>query len=126
MSALQVKNASGHWVAATPIPGTFVVNVRALITCPREASWVRACSHTLATQVGDMFKVWTNGLYQPTLHRVVLTGDRSRVSLPFFYEPSFHARVAPIPQLVGSEGPRFQPVVYGDHLLQKVRGNFEL
>jgi len=42
-----VKNAAGQWVDATPVSGTLVCNV------------------------GDMFKLWTNGLYQPTVHRVV-------------------------------------------------------
>jgi isopenicillin N synthase-like dioxygenase len=53
----KVKNASGKWVSADPIPGTFVCNV------------------------GDMFKVWTNGLYQPTVHRVVNV-SRCSSSLP--------------------------------------------
>ena len=73
--------------------------------------------------------MWTNGLYAPTLHRVVHTagagvggGPASRVSAPFFYEPSFRARVAPLPQF--GAPPRFQPVVYGEHLLSKATTNF--
>jgi isopenicillin N synthase-like dioxygenase len=74
-------------------------------------------------------QVWTNGLYVPTLHRVVHTasaaaggGPASRVSAPFFYEPSFRARVAPLPRF-GSP-PRFEPIVYGEHLLSKAATNF--
>jgi isopenicillin N synthase-like dioxygenase len=67
-------------------------------------------------------QVWTNGLYTPTLHRVVhRSGARSRVSAPFFFEPSYGARVAPLP---GFGTPRYEPLVYGQHLLRKVTTNF--
>lgn len=45
VTALQVQNAAGQWVDAPPLPGTCVVNI------------------------GDMFRVLTNGAYTPTLHR---------------------------------------------------------
>ncbi|KAH9304901.1 hypothetical protein KI387_009305, partial [Taxus chinensis] len=61
-SALQVRNCAGEWIWAVPSPGTFVCNI------------------------GDMLKVWTNGLYQPTLHRVINKNPKYRVSVPFFYE----------------------------------------
>ena len=45
-------------------------------------------------------QVWTNGLYEPTAHRVINADPtRSRVSVPFFYEANFDAVVAPIPAL---------------------------
>lgn len=70
MAARQVKNAAGEWITAEPIPSSFVCNI------------------------GDMLKVYTNGLYEPTPHRVINTDpSRSRVSIPFFYEPSFEAQV---------------------------------
>ena len=43
-----------------------------------------------------MLRLWTNGLYEPTLHRVLVHGGSSRVSAPFFYEPAYGARVAPL------------------------------
>ena len=97
-SALEVRNAQGEWVRAPPQPDTLTCNL------------------------GDMLRVWTNGLYTPTLHRVVhSSGSRSRISAPFFYEPEFHARVAPLPQF---GAPRVEPVVYGEHLERKVTSNF--
>ena len=100
----QVKNARGEWITAAPISGTFVCNI------------------------GDMMRVYTNGAYTPTLHRVVNTDPgRSRVSVPFFYETAFDAEVAPIPALLkGVEQPMFEPVIYGRHLESKVLSNFEL
>ena len=103
-SQMQVKNARGEWILAAPIPGTFVCNI------------------------GDMMRVYTNGAYTPTLHRVVNADPgRSRVSVPFFYETAFDARVAPIAALLrGDEQPVFDPVIYGRHLESKVLSNFEL
>lgn len=104
VSALQVKNSAGKWVAADPIPGTFVCNI------------------------GDMFKVWTNGLYQPTMHRVInLSSAKRRISVPFFYEPNFNTRVEPLPQLCGPESPPlYAGITYGNHLQSKVFQNFEI
>lgn len=64
---------------------------------------------------------------------------KSRISVPFFYEPNFDAVVAPLPQFrkVSAAGGRgggeegdgagavFEPVVYGEHLTRKVYSNFE-
>ncbi len=101
---MQVKNAKGEWITAAPIPGTFVCNI------------------------GDMMRVYTNGAYTPTLHRVVNADpSRSRVSVPFFYETAFDAEVAPIRALLkGKEQPVFDSVIYGRHLESKVLSNFEL
>jgi isopenicillin N synthase-like dioxygenase len=67
---LQVKNARGEWITAKPIPGSIVCNI------------------------GDMLKVFTDGMYEPTPHRVINADpSRSRVSIPFFYEPAFEAQV---------------------------------
>lgn len=106
ISALQVKNQQGQWISADPIPGTFVCNI------------------------GDMLKVWSNGLYQPTPHRVINADPyRSRVSIPFFYEPCYEAVVEPPAELVNKTGKRLEqhkPVRYGSHLEGKVLNNFEL
>jgi len=75
-----------------------------------------------------MLKVYTNGLYTPTPHRVINADPtRCRVSLPFFYESAFEAEVAPIPSLVHPDSqPLHHPIKYGRHLLSKVLSNFEL
>ncbi|EFN56838.1 hypothetical protein CHLNCDRAFT_22157, partial [Chlorella variabilis] len=74
VTALQVKNAAGRWVDAPPLPGTCVVNI------------------------GDMFRLLTNGLYTPTAHRVLNSSGRDRISAPFFYETNFEAVIGPHPQ----------------------------
>ncbi|KAK9819032.1 hypothetical protein WJX74_007795 [Apatococcus lobatus] len=104
ISALQAKNSKGQWVSADPIPGAFVCNI------------------------GDMLKVWSNGLFQPTVHRVINSDPaKSRVSIPFFYEPAYEAVVEPLPQLCSADRPpRYAAIRYGDHLEGKVLNNFEL
>lgn len=104
LGCVQVKNAAGSWITAAPVPGTFVCNI------------------------GDMMRIWTNGLYEPTLHRVANADrSRSRVSLPFFYEPAFDTVVTPIPGLHGTSPSQMLPSKhYGRHLESKVFCNFEL
>lgn len=59
----------GHWINADPLPNSFVVNI------------------------GEMVEVYSAGLYKATLHRVIHKSPSYRVSIPFFYEPSFNARI---------------------------------
>ena len=98
--ALQVQSRlQPHtWIPADPIEGTFVVNI------------------------GDMMERWTGGLWKSTLHRVVHRGEGYRVSVPFFFEPDFEARVGRLEGLRREEDGR--EVVYGEHLVGKVSGNF--
>lgn len=102
VTALQVQNAAGDWIDAVPVPGSFVCNI------------------------GDMLRLWTNGLYKPTMHRVVnATPDRSRISIPFFYEPNYDAMVEPLPEMCSPSEPKLPSVRYGKHLESKVLRNFE-
>ncbi|KAI0648083.1 Clavaminate synthase-like protein [Trametes meyenii] len=101
----------GSWINADPIPGCVVCNI------------------------GEMWEVWSNGLYKSTLHRVVHKGSNYRI--PFFYEPNFDARIEPLQAALriqeedrkvrGVLGPRktYQPVIYGNFLLKKVGSNFD-
>ena len=102
---LEVKSARG-WVAAPPIPGTFVCNI------------------------GDMLDRMTGGLYRSTPHRVRNASGRSRLSWPFFFDPNFHAVVERVPlsaSLPGAADERWDKLdvhsfqgTYGDYLLGKV------
>lgn len=59
----------GTWINADPVPGTFVVNI------------------------GEMVEVLSAGLYKATLHRVIHQAPSYRVSIPFFFEPSYDALI---------------------------------
>ncbi|MGJ4749120.1 2OG-Fe(II) oxygenase family protein, partial [Leptospira sp. SA-E8] len=105
---LQVRTAQG-WVDATPLPGSFVVNI------------------------GDMLDRMTGGRYRSTPHRVLRnTTARDRISFPLFFDPNFEARVQRIDGLPGPE-PQDDSTTrwdkanvhafhgrYGDYLLNKV------
>ncbi|GAA6037914.1 hypothetical protein JCM8097_009488 [Rhodosporidiobolus ruineniae] len=99
----------GRWLNADPIPNTFVVNI------------------------GEMVEVYSAGLYKATLHRVLHKGSSYRVSIPFFYEPSFNAVIEPLPSAVrlrealpdaSSLAPLPKPQHYGRFLESKVSNNF--
>src|SRR5207247_6938094 len=68
---LEVRSRS-RWIPAPPVPGSFVCNI------------------------GDMLDRMTRGLYRSTPHRVRNPAPRDRLSFPFFFDPSFFARVRPI------------------------------
>ncbi|KAJ1555169.1 hypothetical protein HK096_007884 [Nowakowskiella sp. JEL0078] len=108
--ALQVFSKSGEWITANPIPGAFVINI------------------------GDMLNIWTNDIYQSTLHRVIHTKSNYRVSLPFFFEPNFDAIIEPLEVCIAKESEndsnlqkkKYRPVVFGDHIVGKVASNFDV
>jgi len=91
--ALELQNRNGAWIRATPVPGTFVVNI------------------------ADMFMHWTNDLYRSSVHRVMNnTSNTDRYSIVFFFSPSYHTRVEPLPQCVSADRPaQYEPVVYGEY-----------
>ena len=94
---LEVRLPDGGWAAATPLPGSFVVNL------------------------GDMIPRWTNGIYHSNPHRVrnVSSGGRPRHSIPFFYSPDYEARVEALPGTVpAGERPLSDPCTAGEHLRQ--------
>ena len=50
-----------------------------------------------------------------------------RFSQPYFFDPSVHAVVAPLPGLgpaAGGEGEGFEPVRYGDYLMERLDANY--
>lgn len=104
---LEVKSRSG-WVAAPPVPGSFVCNI------------------------GDMLDRMTGGLYRSTAHRVRNTSGRYRLSFPFFFDPNFDVEVKPLPLSAASaisddKDERWDKTsvhqfrgTYGEYLLGKV------
>lgn len=97
---LEIRNREGAWVAVPPMPGTFVLNV------------------------GEVLKVWTDGILSSTVHRVVNRTGKDRYSIPFFMYPSYDALIHtlmqnPDPENIAPEDlhtsmPRDRAFVYGD------------
>jgi isopenicillin N synthase-like dioxygenase len=103
---LEVRGTKG-WIAAPPIPDSFVVNL------------------------GDMLERMTGGRYRSTPHRVRNTTGVDRISYPLFIDPAWDAEVLPIPTAAQPPGDaatdRWDGAsvhewsgTYGDYLLGKV------
>ena len=97
---LEIRNKDGEWVAVPPIADTFVVNV------------------------GEILKVWTDGIYSSTVHRVINRSGNERYSIPFFLYPTFEAVIFPVlknpdpdnvaPEDLPTSFPRDRPFVWGE------------
>jgi isopenicillin N synthase-like dioxygenase len=95
---LQVRNRAGEWVAAAPIPDTFVINI------------------------GDLMARWTNDLFVSTPHRVVNTSGRERYSIAVFYDPNYDTVIDVLETCrKPGEAPAYPPTTCGDY----VRGRFD-
>lgn len=90
----------GSWFDVPLVPDSFVVNL------------------------GDLMARWTNDRWVSTLHRVVIPEGPDaavdRVSVPYFFQPSFGAVIETIPTTVDADHPRhYEPVVAGEWITAK-------
>jgi isopenicillin N synthase-like dioxygenase len=101
VGGLEVKNKSGEWVPAPPIPDSFVMNV------------------------GDILARWSNDRFLSTPHRVINLSGRERYSQPFFFDPSMEAMIESLSVCVPEgSAPKYEPVVYGDYLMERIDKNY--
>jgi len=98
---LHVRHRSGEWIAAKPIPGTFVVNI------------------------GDVMARWTNDRYVSTEHRVINTGGGHRYSVPFFFDPNLEVTIECLETCRSADRPpKYPPIRYGDYLLGRLNAHY--
>ena len=93
VGGLQIQRRDGAWIAMPPIPGTFVVNI------------------------GDLLERWSNRRYRSTVHRVINSSGRERLSLVLAWDPNFEALVDPRAFCAAGETPHDEPIACGDYLL---------
>ncbi|MEQ6901279.1 2-oxoglutarate and iron-dependent oxygenase domain-containing protein [Nocardioides sp. YIM 152588] len=102
VAGLQVLGSDGGWHDVMPADGALLVNL------------------------GDATARLTNDQWQSTLHRVnppVIDGRViRRRSAAFFFDGNHDAVVEPLPQTVGADGPRYEPITIADHLAAKIAG----
>ncbi|MEQ8347654.1 MAG: 2-oxoglutarate and iron-dependent oxygenase domain-containing protein [Sneathiellaceae bacterium] len=100
---LQVQDKSGAWIDAPYIPDSFVINL------------------------GDLMAEWTNDRWVSTLHRVVppppqAAATADRMSLLFFHQPNYDARIEVLPTCTGPDNPpRYGNTTSGEHVMEKIR-----
>ena len=104
LAAEQIPGLQIHlndeWVDVPLVPGGFVVNL------------------------GDLMARWTNDRWVATLHRVVIPeGEdraRDRMSVPFFFQPSYGTSIETIPTTITPDRPaKYDPVVSGTWITAK-------
>jgi isopenicillin N synthase-like dioxygenase len=102
VGGLQVQgSAPGEWIHATPVPGTYVVNL------------------------GDMIARWTNERYRSTVHRVVNASGTERYSVPFFFDGQIDHVVECLPScLAPGETPKYAPTTVEGHLQEMYRRTY--
>jgi isopenicillin N synthase-like dioxygenase len=101
VGGLEVKNKAGDWVPAPPIPDSFVMNV------------------------GDILARWSNDQFVSTPHRVINRTGRERYSQPFFFDPSMDEMIEALAVCVpNGTSPKYQPVLYGDYLMERIDKNY--
>ena len=100
VGGLEIRQRNGEWAAMPPIPGTLVVNI------------------------GDLLQRWSNRRYRSTVHRVINSSGRERLSLVLAYDPNFETVVDPRAFCAAGETPRDEPITCGDYLLWRFRKAF--
>jgi hypothetical protein len=94
---LQVRSSLGHWVAAPPLPGAFVINV------------------------GDILARWTNDVFLSTVHRVINSSGAQRFSLPFFFGANYNAEVRCLASCQSEQRPaRYAPITAGEWTVSNI------
>ncbi|HKY15382.1 MAG TPA: 2-oxoglutarate and iron-dependent oxygenase domain-containing protein [Microthrixaceae bacterium] len=108
LGGLEVRigpSTDAEWLVVPPIPGALVCNI------------------------GDMLERATGGAYRSTPHRVRNTTDATRLSMPFFLDPGWDARVEPLERPAPGKGagtrwdgadPLLFEGSYGEYLSAKV------
>jgi isopenicillin N synthase-like dioxygenase len=87
---LEVRNPRGEWIAAPPVPGSFVINI------------------------GDMMQRWTNDHFVSTPHRVTNRTGRARYSIPLFFSTSYDTIVRPLDRCIApGDKPHYRPTKVG-------------
>lgn len=89
---LQIIDRDGSWSTVPIDPDAYVINI------------------------GHLMSRWTNGRWPATIHRVLAgtSPEHFRSSIAMFYLPNLNEVVAPLPTMVGAEGPHFEPITAYD------------
>jgi isopenicillin N synthase-like dioxygenase len=102
LGGLEVMGKDGQWISATPLRGSYVINI------------------------GELMKRWTNGRFKATVHRVVHLQDKARYSMPLFCNPNFRTVVDPRDLGVSDSDAHYPPIQSGEFLLSRFKATRKL
>jgi isopenicillin N synthase-like dioxygenase len=91
----------GSWRPVDPVPGGLIVNI------------------------GDMAQVWSNDAYRAPLHRVLAMESDERLSLAFFFNPTYSAVISPLAATIGRDAPaRYRDISWSEFRRRRADGDF--
>ena len=93
----------------------------------RNGTWhpVAPFAGALVINIGDIVQVWSNDRYRAALHRAVTHATRERYSVPFFLNPSYETRYAPLPAAVDARRPaRYEPIPWREFRELRAAGDY--
>ncbi|MBW4631420.1 MAG: isopenicillin N synthase family oxygenase [Iphinoe sp. HA4291-MV1] len=104
VGGLEVRTASGEWIAASPIPDSVIVNT------------------------GDLMERWTNHIFCSTKHRVMIPNDdrvkQSRYSVAFFCHPNDDTEIVCLESCQRHKSPIYPPILAGEYLLSRLQATY--
>ena len=89
---LELRTSEKKWIQAPALPGTFLVNA------------------------GEILRLWSNGRFRATYHRVINQSGRDRYAIPFFYSPSPDTLIECVETCQDAEHPpQYRPVTVREY-----------
>ncbi|XP_074292922.1 protein LATERAL BRANCHING OXIDOREDUCTASE 1-like [Silene latifolia] len=103
VGGLEVKRKmDGEWIPVKPIPDAYIINV------------------------GDVIQVWSNDRYESVEHRVKVNPVKERLSIPFFFNPSYYVMVKPLDELLDKEeNAKYKEYNYGKFYSRRRLSDFK-
>ena len=94
----------------------------------REQRWhlVEPRKDAIVVNIGDIVQVWSNDRYPAALHRVRASTERARYSAPYFFNPAYKCRYAPLPTTIDSGTPaRYSPISWAEFRSLRAAGDYQ-
>lgn len=92
-----------------------------------DGAWVlvEPLADALVVNIGDIVQVWSNDRYVAALHRGLASAEAERYSAPFFFNPAYSTRYAPLPSTVDARHPpRYHPILWGEFRARRAAGDY--
>ena len=81
--------------------------------------------NTLVVNLGDVLQVFSNDRYEAPIHRAITNSGASRLSIPFFLNPSAGATYAPLESQVSALSPaRYRPISWSEFRRLRTLGDY--